>query len=71
MSWEEIYKRSKEIHNEIASELVNFGGKLKCEECGREIILTERDIKYYLLSGWPICCGYTMRWFTKNELKSE
>lgn len=55
------------MYEQMASKLKKFGGILKCESCGREMRLN--NISLYLQSGWPKCCGYTMRWITKNEMK--
>jgi hypothetical protein len=44
-------------------EIEKFGGYLKCEVCGHELPL-DHTVEY-LTSGWPRCCGYTMRWITK------
>lgn len=43
-------------------------GKLVCQECQKETQCTEKNAESYLRSGWPKCCGYTMRLVTGNEL---
>jgi hypothetical protein len=57
------------MYNKIADELKQFGGKLKCSICGKEKPLG--NTATYLASGWPMCCGYTMTWITKNQLKEN
>ena len=51
----------------LADELKSFGGKLVCETCKAEKPLG--DVGNKLGKGWPKCCGHTMRWITKNELR--
>lgn len=49
------------------SHLLNgFGGILRCESCKRTAALG--DTTEYLESGWPTCCGYTMRWWTQRQI---
>jgi hypothetical protein len=67
MSWEDKIKKAKEIHNEIANDLEEFGYKLKCNYCGKECYLTANEIGYFLAKGWPTCCGQTMQWVTENK----
>jgi hypothetical protein len=33
---------------------------LRCVECGRKMMLTEDDLIYFVLRGWPECCGRVM-----------
>jgi hypothetical protein len=56
------------VINKITKELDEFGGYLECQTCGRKSPVG--DIGNNLSSGWKKCCGYTMRWITKNELKN-
>lgn len=37
-------------------------GRAVCPQCGWGFALTHDDILRYLRSGWPQCCGETMRW---------
>jgi hypothetical protein len=57
----------KEIADNIADELKDFGGYLECKHCGRKEPLG--NIGKQLSNGWKKCCGYTMTWITKNQLK--
>lgn len=47
--------------------LEDFGGYLQCEICGLKRPLGHAGNK--LSSGWPKCCGYTMRWYTRKGLE--
>lgn len=54
------------LHRAVAEGLQGFGGLLRCTECGAERPLG--NIGQKLASGWPKCCGYTMRWVTQRQL---
>lgn len=47
-----------------ARTLAEMGGFLGCLSCGdtREL----GDASVHLRDGWPMCCGYTMRWVTQK-----
>lgn len=51
----------------ISEALAGFGGFLRCEYCGATKALGDpgRRVTH---TGWPKCCGYTMRWWTQREL---
>lgn len=42
-----------------------FGGFLRCETCRS----TRPVDGGYLSTGWPKCCGYTMRWWTARQIR--
>ena len=66
----EIVKRAATLNSSVAADLAGFGGILRCADgCGREQPLG--DIAGSLRSGWPKCCGYTMRWVTQRQLDEE
>lgn len=52
----------------IGAALEGFGGVLRCETCGRTIEMLPGDAGLYTSSGWPRCCGYTMRWWTQRQI---
>ena len=54
------------LHQRLARDLVPHGGYLRCETCGRKADLG--DVEVSLTLGWPKCCGYTMRWWTKRQI---
>ena len=60
---------SETIHDTLADELKSFGGVLRCDTCGAKKPLG--DIGHRMRSGWPECCGYTMRWVTARQLALE
>lgn len=51
--------------NHIAESLTGFGGHLECMECGHTQPLG--DVGNKLAHGWPMHCGYTMRWITASQ----
>ncbi len=57
------------IAERIGKELQGFGGVLRCTVCEREKPLG--DVSEKLATGWPKCCGYTMRWITASQLTEE
>lgn len=64
-----IIKRVNGLHGKIGSDVVGqFGGFLRCETCLRKEPLTGKAAGSYLAHGWPRCCGYTMRWWTKRQV---
>lgn len=57
------------IYEKIANELDQFGGYLECQECGLKSPVGNTSDN--MQSGWKQCCGYTMRWITKNEINKK
>ena len=47
-----------------------FGGHLQCETCGRREQVGSVSERLFR-TGWPMCCGYTMRWWTARELQER
>lgn len=43
----------------------DLGGFLRCETCRR----VEPVDGTCLATGWPKCCGYTMRWWTARQVR--
>ena len=63
-----MIEAAQNLPNVIGIDLYDeFGGILRCMECGHETELTSKDVSHYLSKGWPKHCEYTMRWITKNE----
>lgn len=61
-----MFKTTDEIAAGITESL---GGFLRCETC-RRTALTESDRgPSYFTTGWPTCCGYTMRWWTARQVR--
>jgi hypothetical protein len=58
-----------ELIDKVTHALKDFDGFLKCESCGRRKGLKQEKIGSYMASGWPKCCGLTMTWITKDQLK--
>lgn len=61
--------RAARIHNQLAADLCpdGDGGRLVCRACGAERAITPDDVAWYLWTGWPECCGRTMRWERAGE----
>jgi hypothetical protein len=57
------------IGEAIAPDLRALGGVLRCETCKN--IKALGDIGAKLNSGWPKCCGYTMRWWTQRQIDNH
>jgi len=55
------------IHDRIAADIAHLGGLLRCDTCGAKEPLTQARISAHLRTGWPLCCGHTMRWITARE----
>lgn len=55
-----------DFHAAAARATEGFGGFLRCESCGysREL----GDLRSHYATGWPRCCGYTMRWWTQRQV---
>ncbi len=62
----QTYISSVAVVRSCADALAGFGGILRCESCGNTQELG--DIAVKLAHGWPKCCGYTMRWWTRRQL---
>lgn len=56
------------IHDQIADEIQPLGGFLRCESCGYSQELG--SVSHCLATGWPRCCGYTMRWWTQRQINA-
>jgi hypothetical protein len=55
---------------EIMSDaLAGFGGYLRCETCGRSADVGNAGERV-TSTGWPKCCGYTMRWWTQRQIEA-
>jgi hypothetical protein len=65
----EYLKRAAGLHAKIGADLASHGGILRCETCTATRPLG--DVGAKLRSGWPMCCGLTMRWVTQRELDAE
>lgn len=59
---------SDSIVSTVTDALSGFGGYVRCETCGRRGELG--DVPTYIASGWPKCCGYTMRWWTARQVEA-
>ena len=52
----------KQIHQKIAADLMqDTEYDLHCLTCGNRFPLVEYRCGEFLRTGWPKCCGYTMR----------
>lgn len=50
-------------------DLALMGGVLVCDSCAVSRPIGDADdIGRWSREGWPMCCGYTMRWITEREL---
>lgn len=58
-----------DLAGKIGSDLQGFGGHLKCTVCDRVQPLGNVGNKFR--SGWPKCCGYTMRWWTRRQIDAH
>lgn len=47
--------------------LDRLGGYLRCETCRHTLPLGVPSQRV-LSTGWPSCCGYTMRWWTQRQV---
>lgn len=54
----------------LADALAGLGGFLLCEKCGDRRPLRGQSIRDHVQSGWPRCCGYTMRWWTQRQMEA-
>jgi len=60
-----LIKRAAGLHEKIAADLPK-GGRLICGECRATAPVRDGDVARYLATGWPKCCGATMRWETSH-----
>jgi hypothetical protein len=60
-------KTPDSIDEAIGEELREFGGYLQCLVCAGTQPLGDTADK--LANGWPKCHGYTMRWWTANNVR--
>lgn len=59
------------IAEKVGASLVDdHGGFLRCETCRRTKALTSSAASTYMGTGWPKCCGYTMRWWTARQVRA-
>jgi len=68
MDIETAISRAAGIQDKIASDVAPLGGFLRCETCRVTAPLGQARIGRYLTTGWPRCCGYTMRWWTQRQI---
>jgi len=54
-----------------ATSLGGFGGFLRCEKCYRQKLMAPGASGGYISRGWPRCCGYTMRWWTQQQIDAN
>jgi hypothetical protein len=52
------------LTEKIAASLAGFGGILRCETCRHVRPVSDGSTR----TGWPKCCGYTMRWWTQRQI---
>lgn len=58
------------IHEKIGADVEPLVSHLECMECGRKQQMKKGEFGVNLQYGWPKCCGYTMRLFSKNEVQN-
>lgn len=59
---------AKGMYGDMAKGIVATGNDtLKCMSCGRVKECGESDLITFLRSGWPKCCGSTMRLMKSEE----
>ena len=59
-----MQQRVRNFHDDLHTQTEGFGGYLRCETCR-----ATGDVKpHYWQTGWPKCCGYTMRWWTQRQI---
>ncbi|HET6916649.1 MAG TPA: hypothetical protein VFH56_11220 [Acidimicrobiales bacterium] len=64
----DVIARVSGLHDAIGASLGQFGGILRCETCRVEVKMSADRAARYTRSGWPKCCGYTMRWWTQRQI---
>ena len=55
-----------DIASSIGGDLQTYGGVLRCSSCGKRRALG--NVGDRLRNGWPMCCGYTMMWWTQRQI---
>ena len=55
------FSKLANLQRNIAADVWPNGAKLECDECGRTVNATSAECGEYLRSGWPNCCGQTMK----------
>jgi hypothetical protein len=60
---------SATLNDHIGGALSGFGGVLRCETCRRIEPLGDPGQRV-TSTGWPKCCGYTMRWWTQRQINA-
>lgn len=58
---ESIFGRINAFYDDVGRILTGDGSQLRCIHCGQTQALSEADAIHYTKTGWPKCCGYTMR----------
>jgi hypothetical protein len=48
------------------ADLAKLGGLLRCDTC--KGVLPLGDVRRRVAEGWPLCCGFTMIWWTQSEV---
>lgn len=51
------------LYSNIAKDITTNTAHLKCEVCGKIIMLNQSGVANRLTNGWEKCCGYTMRYY--------
>lgn len=49
------------VQKSIAADVWPDGAVLECSACQKQQPITTEMAGAYLATGWPKCCGYTMR----------
>lgn len=62
------WRRLLNLPEKIGADVAGFGGFLRCETCRTEKLLGDGDTGRYIASGWPVCCGHTMTWWTQRQI---
>lgn len=61
---------TKGMYSDMAKGIAATGNDtLKCMTCGRVQSCGESDSGKFLRTGWPECCGYTMRLMKAEEAR--
>lgn len=64
----ESIRRATGVHDAIGDALTPLGGYLRCETCRDGHPMAPGEAGRYTAAGWPKCCGYTMRWWTRRQI---
>jgi hypothetical protein len=65
---EEMIKHVLALPDAIGEALDPFGGVLRCEVCKETREMNKGDAGNYVVHGWPMHCGYNMRWWTQRQI---